>query len=203
MTHTKDEVLKLALGFVNDIRRGKYKGDAEEVSTTIKQALSDATHLDETASLAAPYVASQLVQQSRSDVEPVARVHTFIGPEWAVVQVLGEFNLEDELYTTQPNVATPLAAQPAPVQDLPFGVGGGLVAIKTLLSRDPCVHANTAIEMLDAILKEHPAAQRQWVHATPWRGLTDEEIIKATENIAGRKNIAQAIEAKLKEKNSD
>jgi hypothetical protein len=56
------------------------------------------------------------------------------------------------LYTTPP-------AQPAPVQSLPFGVGGGLVAIKTLLSRDPCVHANTAIEMLDAILKEHPAAQ--------------------------------------------
>jgi hypothetical protein len=53
----------------------------------------------------------------------------------------------------------PPAAQPAPVQDLPFGVGGGLVAIKTLLSRDPCVHANTAIEMIDAILKEHPAAQ--------------------------------------------
>jgi hypothetical protein len=49
--------------------------------------------------------------------------------------------------------------QPAPVQGLPFGVGGGLVAIKTLLSRDPCVHANTAIEMIDAILKEHPAAQ--------------------------------------------
>jgi hypothetical protein len=34
-----------------------------------------------------------------------------------------------------------------------------LVAIKTLLSRDPCVHANTAIEMVDAILKGHPAAQ--------------------------------------------
>jgi hypothetical protein len=50
-------------------------------------------------------------------------------------------------------------ARSAPVQSLPFGVGGGLVAIKTLLSRDPCVHANTAIEMLDAILKEHPAAQ--------------------------------------------
>jgi len=47
----------------------------------------------------------------------------------------------------------------APVQDLPFGVGGGLVAIKTLLGRDPCVHENTAIEMIDAILKEHPAAQ--------------------------------------------
>jgi len=56
------------------------------------------------------------------------------------------------LYTTPPA---------SPVQDLPFGVGGGLVAIKTLLSRDPCVHANTAIEMIDAILKEHTAAPVQ------------------------------------------
>jgi hypothetical protein len=47
----------------------------------------------------------------------------------------------------------------AAVQSLPSGVSGGLVAIKTLLSRDPCVHANIAIEMIDAILKEHPAAQ--------------------------------------------
>ena len=47
------------------------------------------------------------------------------------------------------------AAQPA----LPFGVGGGLAAIKTLLSRDPCAHANVAIGMIDAILKEHSAAQ--------------------------------------------
>lgn len=46
--------------------------------------------------------------------------------------------------------------QPA---QLPFGVGGGLVAIKTLLSRDPCVHANTAIQMIDAILAEQPAQQ--------------------------------------------
>jgi hypothetical protein len=49
-------------------------------------------------------------------------------------------------------VATPPAA---PVQPLPFGVGGGLVAIKTLLSRDPCAHATVAIQMIDAILAEH------------------------------------------------
>ncbi len=91
----------------------------------------------------------------------------------------------------------------APVQNLPFGVSGGLVAIKTLLSRDPCVHANTAIEMIDAILKEHPAApvqepvgwwdakigffeekhfdQLQPLYTNPqpqreWVGLTDEEF---------------------------
>jgi hypothetical protein len=45
-----------------------------------------------------------------------------------------------------------------------------VVAIKTLLGRDPCVHANTAIEMIDAILKEHPVAPKPWV----W--LTDKEI---------------------------
>jgi hypothetical protein len=89
--------------------------------------------------------------------------------------------------------STPPAAQPAPVQDLPFGVGGGLVAIKTLLSRDPCVHANTAIEMIDAILKEHPAAQRQWV------GLTDEEI---EPYYAANKPLIKWVEAKLKEKNT-
>jgi hypothetical protein len=58
---------------------------------------------------------------------------------------------------------------------LPFGVGGGLVAIKTLLSRDPCVHANTAIEMIDAILKEHSAAQ----HQCKWPTCQSEEYQQA------------------------
>jgi hypothetical protein len=50
--------------------------------------------------------------------------------------------------------------QAAPVQEpvaLPFGVCGAIVAVKTLLSRDPCVHANTAIQMIDAILAGQPA----------------------------------------------
>jgi hypothetical protein len=105
------------------------------------------------------------------------------------------FDAKVEPARNNPYRTTPPAAQPAPVQSLPFGVGGGLVAIKTLLSRDPCVHANTAIEMIDAILKEHPAAQRQWV------GLTDEEIEKLRESFATRYAI-EAIEAKLKEKNN-
>jgi hypothetical protein len=90
---------------------------------------------------------------------------------------------------------------------LPFGVGGGLVAIKTLLSRDPCVHANTAIEMIDAILKKHTAAQRQWV------GLTDKQMVDAIEPLYLNRFTAEmatkvsmdefrAIEAKLKEKNT-
>jgi hypothetical protein len=66
------------------------------------------------------------------------------------------------------DIRSMLAAQPAPAQDLPFGVGGGLVAIKTLLSRDPCVHANTAIEMIDAILSAHaqPAPVQEPVAVT-------------------------------------
>ena len=59
---------------------------------------------------------------------------------------------------TQEAITAIKQAIAAPVQDLPFGVSGGLVAIKTLLGRDPCAHANTAIEMIDAILKVHPAA---------------------------------------------
>jgi hypothetical protein len=93
--------------------------------------------------------------------------------------------------------------EPAPVQDLPFGVGGGLVAIKTLLGRDPCVHANTAIEMIDAILKEHPVAPK------PWVGLSEEEV-EAYDDWAdfqvgcGRQTLfdmVRDIEAKLKELN--
>ena len=119
--------------------------------------------------------------------------------------------------------------EPAPVQDLPFGVGGGLVAIKTLLGRDPCVHANTAIEMIDAILKEHPAAQppvqegRDWsllaatqeslrehmaeikrlkaAQPEPWVNLTDEEMEDLWAIHSGLP-LYRAIEAKLKEKNT-
>jgi hypothetical protein len=144
---SKDEALKLALEALKWIKTGMGCNDIDATITAIKQALSDAMHL------AAP------VQQSRSDVEPVARVHTFIGPEWAVVQVLGEFNLEDALYTTPP-------AAPDP--------------------------------------KDRRSA---WVHATPWRGLTDEEIEQGCKESWVTEQAFQSVvwwaEAKLKEKNSD
>jgi hypothetical protein len=99
------------------------------------------------------------------------------------------------------HTCTPPAAQPAPVQDLPFGVGGGLVAIKTLLGRDPCVHANTAIEMIDAILKEHPAAQPAVQEGRDWSLLeaTQESL---REHMAEIKRLKAAQpEIKLKGKN--
>ena len=101
-------------------------------------------------------------------------------------------------------LATTPPAAPT-VQDLPFGVGGGLVAIKTLLSRDPCVHANTAIEMIDAILKEHPAAQRQWVGLTPddIRQLEKENTVGGLHgDYCPTWDLIELVEAKLKEKNT-
>jgi hypothetical protein len=96
------------------------------------------------------------------------------------------------LYTTPP------AAQPAPVQGLPFGVGGGLVAIKTLLGRDPCVHANTAIEMIDAILKEHSAAQPAVQEGRDWSLLeaTQESL---REHMAEIKRLKEAQPAPVQE----
>jgi hypothetical protein len=89
--------------------------------------------------------------------------------------------------------------EPAPVQDLPFGVGGGLVAIKTLLGRDPCVHANIAIEMIDAILKEHPAAQPAVQEGRDWSLLeaTQESL---REHMAEIKRLKAAQPAPVQEK---
>jgi hypothetical protein len=86
------------------------------------------------------------------------------------------------------------AAQPAPVQEPVafFYPGQGFYWAKPTKIIAP---VTVDVKPLPLYINP-PAAQRQWV------GLTDDEIIKATENIAGRKNIARAIEAKLKEKNN-
>jgi hypothetical protein len=104
---------------------------------------------------------------------------------------------------------TPPAAQPA----LPPMHASGLVAIKTLLSRDPFAHAKVAIEMIDAMLAAEPQPVpvktyhdgKPWpVAPKPWVGLTDEELAtEATEHEQAHGFIqgAQWAEAKLKEKN--
>jgi hypothetical protein len=108
-------------------------------------------------------------------VQPVAWLEILRNNRTATDEVIGAFlrghaeHLTGETFV----LTTPPAA-------LPFGVGGGLVAIKTLLSRDPCVHANTAIEMIDAILKEHPAAQP----AVP-DAMTSADIQEHIEYVAG------------------
>jgi len=63
-------------------------------------------------------------------------------------------------------------------------------------------------DQLQPLYTTPPAAQRQsarsaWVHATEWRGLTDEEIEDIVDECDGVGwDVAQAIEAKLKEKNT-
>jgi hypothetical protein len=54
-----------------------------------------------------------------------------------------------------------------------------------------------------------PPAQRQWVHATEWRGLTETEVDECYESVMFNPDIEptrvlvyQTIEAKLKEKNT-
>jgi hypothetical protein len=102
MTHTKDEALKLALEALEryQVKRQDFDRFADEI-TAIKQAL------------AAP------VQQSRSDVEPVAWIVyakgsrkyftlTFDPNKVPEIYIGGE---AVPLYTTPPNVATPPAAQ--------------------------------------------------------------------------------------------
>jgi hypothetical protein len=84
------------------------------------------------------------------DYEPAVQE----GRDWSLLEAT-----QESLREHMAEIKRLKAAQPAPVQDLPFGVGGGLVAIKTLLSRDPCIHSSTAIMMIEAILKEHPEAQ--------------------------------------------
>jgi hypothetical protein len=57
---------------------------------------------------------------------------------------------------------------------------------------------------VEAMFTTPSAAQRPWVHATPWRGLTDDDIgICLDVGDGSMSKIIQAIEAKLKEKNSD
>lgn len=53
------------------------------------------------------------------------------------------------------------APQPKQAEAVPPMFGGGLVAIKTLLSRDPCAHANVAIKMIDEMLAAAPQPKEQ------------------------------------------
>ncbi len=118
----------------------------------------------------------------------------------------------------QPLYTTPPAAQPA----LPPMHASGLVAIKTLLSRDPCAHAKVAIEMIDEMLAAAPQPVpvktyhdgKPWpVAPKPWVGLTRSECLQIEKDMMKYYDyqhecktvclpeFARAIEDKLREKN--
>jgi hypothetical protein len=100
---TKDEALDLALEFVSDIQRGKYKGDAEEAITAIKQALA----LDKKAENA---------RELGLDYEPVLKDNSnyrYDPPVAEPVQSCYCPNCE-----AMGKELAALKAQPAPVQDI-------------------------------------------------------------------------------------
>jgi hypothetical protein len=112
-----------------------------------------------------------------------------------------------EVCDLQAEVERLKAAQPA----LSPMHASGLVAIKTLLSRDPCVHAKLAIEMIDAMLAAEPQPVpvktyhdgKPWpVAPMPWVGLTDEEAQWIYDNGRTPSGMMEMVEAKLKEKNT-
>ena len=108
-----------------------------------------------------------------------------------------------------PLYTTPPAAQPA----LPPMHASGLVAIKTLLNRDPCAHAKVAIEMIDEMLAAAPQPVpvktyhdgKPWPAAPkPWVGLTDEEKASLANSVDYDEYylLVENVEAKLKELNT-
>jgi hypothetical protein len=134
---SKDEALKLALEALEHIDYEDNDRDflfpyqctmLDNAITAIKQALNDATHLADTALDRMAENARELgldyepVQQSRSDVEPVGYLfqHEETGLTMVVDVQQVEWGFEKNnprhqkigpVYTTPPNVATPLAAQ--------------------------------------------------------------------------------------------
>ncbi len=176
------DTLKMALEALEywDVH-GKLHQPTEEAITAIKQALNTATPLNDASHLVAPVQepVAWMYQCTADNSGPVLLRHR---TDWAESGT--GLWIETPLYTTPPNVAAPLAAQPAPTSGA---------------AKMPC--GAVVSNVYDAYEAGKKAAQRQWVHATPWRGLTDDEIEDCyTDQIF---LFAKKLEAKLKEKNSD
>jgi len=105
MTDTSKAAMKLALEFVSDIQRGKYKGDAEEVITAIKQALA--------APVQEPWKERFIWLVSQHWVEPEATFR--LGLEETDDSCNYERQIIDAIDKAA-SISTPPAAQPAPVQ---------------------------------------------------------------------------------------
>jgi hypothetical protein len=221
MTHTKDEAfsteraLKLALEALETLVNGSGFAPAGSIEkarkaiTAIKQALSDATPLADSALERMAENAREPglmplrggdyepVQQSRSDVEPVACGYD---------ETTGNCTNNPCCYTTPP-------AQPAPVLEgwklVPVEPTREMwIAVNKLddqMAAGNCDGKGCSIEqawdcLLDAAptppnVATPPAAQRQWV------GLTDDDVEECVKRCRSADGLAQAIEAKLKEKN--
>jgi len=223
------DVLKLALEFVNDIRRGKYKGDAEEISTALEQAIAAPVHepigyavptfdFDNSVIKKVHYAGTVPVYTTPPAQEfvcstglchykPAAPVQSGLDAD-CIASVVSQ------RYTTPP-AANPTtekssAVQQAPVQktlsELQKDATNLLFALHDAW---PYVHQHCTIESnkkaIQALIVKHGdfADLQPPAAQRPWVGLTDEEIGMCLDVGDGSMSkIIYAIEAKLKELNT-
>jgi hypothetical protein len=213
---TKDEALDLALEFVSDIQRGKYKGDAEEVITAIKQARALDKKAENARELGLDYEPVGLIDRLKNPEQhyeftdpkkanavlmslcqeaadalavPVQEMHRY-SPD-------GEGGMEvDSLgaYVKLQDVTTP-PAQPAPVQEPEHTVrsnGRYSPLLTSMMNKRVESNVKQVIHLYD----KPPAAQRQWV------GLTPTERKQIEKRYVFVEDAIRLTEAKLKEKNT-
>lgn len=166
----KDEAMKLALDALEKLVR--FESDSWELGSC--RIAGQATR-----------ALREALAEPRQDQEPVAWMHWLHGPVRLFLNKAEAMMELDRLNREYPVDADGRKMRPLvfgdtspPAQPLPFGVGGGLAAIKTLLSRDPCVHANTAIQMIDAILAEQPAQHEPVAYAGVKAWVGNKQVIQ-------------------------
>jgi hypothetical protein len=200
---TKDEALDLALEFVSDIQRGKYKGDAEEVITAIKQARALDKMAENARELGLDYEPADGTQVSKVwwDGEKLMAKPIPLEDIYQPVQATMKLESSGPGHGPAPNQklsvrhvslidAGKTAAQPAPVQEFVAGV--------VLRDGYPTLVQDKHIKENDKRLyTTPPAAQRQWV------GLTDAEKLDI-EIMGGKSDVmlAEMVEAKLMGRNT-
>jgi hypothetical protein len=176
---TKDKALDLALDALESERPylGPMPSKTVKAITAIKQALAaQQEHEPENE----PFVSLASVQ------EPVATVIKKGADRQWMSERLG--SLPDGIYSLY---TTPPAAQPAPVQPVAWMVWGDNNVPSFTFAKPADKY------VFDALYNTPPAAQRQWV------GLSKKERSHVvTHNAPSFFDIAAAIEAKLKEKNT-
>jgi hypothetical protein len=198
------EALKMALEFVNDIRCGKYKGDAEEISTAIKQALEQP--VQEPVVMRMPKVGDRVVCIEDESLGTVVYLTAGGSPEIKFddgshgTYMLREFA---ELF----GYTTP-TAQPAPVQDQKSCKLCTHEQRHYMEMTGPCracrFYSNFASATLPAqeivcstgLCHYKPAAQRQWVD------LTNEQRSAIIRHHSFADDIIRVTAAKLKELNT-
>ena len=146
----KDEALKLALEALTiQSDRVTEIGKKREAITAIKQALSDATHM----------------------AAPVPDIPDLIAGALGVSRGTAYDLIREALKEAAP-VQEQVAAELERIAQEPPVNGNNLAQARVLMAAQRIRNAtppNVATPL---------AAQRPWVHATPWRVLTDEQIVE-------------------------